>query len=579
MEEGKVIFGIGLDNTSFEAQIKEAEDDLEKLEQEYSALAKAPDFSEKEEQMIKLRAEIEKTTNRIEKLKEKQNGLLEEEPSKFWDKFNSGLGKALKKISRWSLAIIGIRSAYNAIRNATSALSQYNEDLANKIDGMKLVMATAMEPLVTRLVDLAYKLMTYVNYIAKAWFNVDLFAKASEKSMQKTKKTMQQMGKTKAGFDVFNTLGGQKDASTSENGAITFPKMEDVPIPEWVDWIAKNKDTVLDFFKELAVIFGIIGFAKIATDLIGIGDAISKLWKFTQPLIAFIGENAPTIAGIIAIAGGIALAIDGIINYLKDPTWESFIQILIGIGLIAGGILLIFGGWPALIALIIGLIVAIGLAIYKNWGKIKETLGAVGSWIYEHTIRPVKDLFGNLFEGIGTGAVKAYEGITRAFGKIGDFMGKVLSKIGEFSKNLGTKAGKVVSNAFKNVVNSVLWAIERILNAPIRAINGLIGVINKVPGINLGTLTEFNLPRLKVGGIINNPGKGVPIGGGRAIGGESGQEGVLPLTDNQRMEYLGQAIGKYVRINNYIENNMDSKRINRITKSSSNNRNFALNRG
>ena len=43
MEEGKVIFGIGLDNTSFEAQIKEAEDDLEKLEQEYSALAKAPD--------------------------------------------------------------------------------------------------------------------------------------------------------------------------------------------------------------------------------------------------------------------------------------------------------------------------------------------------------------------------------------------------------------------------------------------------------------------------------------------------------------------------------------------------------
>lgn len=100
-----------------------------------------------------------------------------------------------------------------------------------------------------------------------------------------------------------------------------------------------------------------------------------------------------------------------------------------------------------------------------------------------------------------------------------------------------------------------------------------------MPGINLGTLAEFNLPRLKVGGIINNPGKGVPVGGGRAIGGESGQEGVLPLTDNQRMEYLGQAIGKYVRINNYIENNMDSKRINRITKSSSNNRNFALNRG
>ena len=45
------------------------------------------------------------------------------------------------------------------------------------------------------------------------------------------------------------------------------------------------------------------------------------------------------------------------------------------------------------------------------------------------------------------------------------------------------------------------------------------------------------------------------------------------------MEYLGQAIGKYVRIDNYIENNMDSKRINRVTKTSSSRRDFALNRG
>ena len=580
MEEGKVIFGVGLNTKSFENQIKDAENELQILEKRYEELKNMKAFDGQNEDLEELAIKIEKAKNKVIDLKNKQNKIDEQSGSNFWNNFNKGLETALKKISKWSLAIVGIRSAYNAIRNATSTLSQYNDDMANKINGMKLVMATAMEPIVTRLVNLAYKLMTYVNYIAKAWFNVDLFARAGEKSMQKTKKTMQQISKTKAGFDVFNTLGSQKDTSASADTGITFPKMEDVKVPSWIDWIAKNKDVVLGFFKELAVIIGIIGFAKIMNDLIGIGTVLSNLWKFIQPLVNFIGENSAIIAGIVMIASGLALVIDGIINYLKDPTWESFIQILLGIALVAGGVLLIFGGWPSLITLIIGLIVAIGLAIYKNWGKIKETLGAVGSWIYEHIIRPVKDLFGNLFEWIATGAVKAYEGITRAFGKIGDFMGKVLSKIGEFLKNLGTKAGEVVSNAFKNVVNSVLWAIERILNAPIRAINGLIGVINKVPGINLGTLTEFNLPRLKVGGIINNPGKGVLVGGGRAIGGEgSGQEGVLPLTDNQRMEYLGQAIGKYVRINNYIENNMDSKRINRITKSSSNNRNFALNRG
>ena len=146
-------------------------------------------------------------------------------------------------------------------------------------------------------------------------------------------------------------------------------------------------------------------------------------------------------------------------------------------------------------------------------------------------------------------------------------------------RSVGIKAGEIVGNAFKSVINGVLWTVEKIINTPIKAINGLIGVINKVPGINLGTLNEFKLPRLRVGGIINKPGKGVPVGSGKAVGGESGPEGVLPLTNSQQMEYLGQAIGKYVRIDNYIENNMDSKRINRVTKTSSSRRDFALNRG
>ena len=146
-------------------------------------------FDGQNEDLEELAIKIEKAKNKVIDLKNKQDKLDEQSGSDFWNNFNKGLGAALKKISKWSLAIVGIRSAYNAIRNATSTLSQYNDDMANKINGMKLVMATAMEPRVTRLVNLVYKLMTYVNYIAKAWFNVDLFAKASEKSMQKTKKT------------------------------------------------------------------------------------------------------------------------------------------------------------------------------------------------------------------------------------------------------------------------------------------------------------------------------------------------------------------------------------------------------
>ena len=44
--------------------------------------------------------------------------------------------------------------------------------------------------------------------------------------------------------------------------------------------------------------------------------------------------------------------------------------------------------------------------------------------------------------------------------------------------------------------------IENVVNTPIKAINGLSDVINKVPGINLGKLSTFNLPRLAQGGYV-----------------------------------------------------------------------------
>lgn len=143
-------------------------------------------------------------------------------------------------------------------------------------------------------------------------------------------------------------------------------------------------------------------------------------------------------------------------------------------------------------------------------------------------------------------------------------------------KQIGTKVGEVIGGAFKAVINGVLSAIENILNFPIRAVNNLIGVINKVPGINLGYLSTFSLPRLAKGGIINQPGRGVQLGS--AIGGERGQEGVIPLTDSQQMELLGEAIGRYITINANITNNMNGRVISRELKKIDNRDNFLYNR-
>lgn len=106
-----------------------------------------------------------------------------------------------------------------------------------------------------------------------------------------------------------------------------------------------------------------------------------------------------------------------------------------------------------------------------------------------------------------TGVKNAVSTVKNVFSSVIDFFKNIISKIVNLFKNIGTKVGNAIGSAFKSVINTVLGAIEGILNSPINAINGLIGVINEVPGINLSKLSTFDLPRLKVGGIINLPRK------------------------------------------------------------------------
>lgn len=73
------------------------------------------------------------------------------------------------------------------------------------------------------------------------------------------------------------------------------------------------------------------------------------------------------------------------------------------------------------------------------------------------------------------------------------------------------------------------------------------------------------------------PNKGTIIGGGRAIGGEAGAEGIIPLTDQQAMAELGREIGRNVLINLTNITNMNGREIGRALKQVQNEQDFAYN--
>ncbi|MCI9000937.1 MAG: hypothetical protein HFJ26_08710 [Clostridia bacterium] len=544
------------------------------------------------------------------------------------------------------MAIVGISTAWGAVKRAISIVQQYNPQIVADFEYMRYCIANLLMPAIQGLIKLLYTVLSYVNAIVSAWFGINLFGNSSVKNFQKmqksasgTAKSAKEIQKSLQGFDEMNIL--QDDGSMSENSGVgvSTPSMDlsgiQGDIPQWLKWIIDNKDLMLQLIA--GVVSGIIALKLGLSGIqaLGIGIAVSGIISLIQNIITFIqdptwenfsnillsisvilagialvvgGTLGTTIASISALIAGIALIIQGVISYLNDPTWENFITILGGIAIVVGAVLLLIGGIPALITGIILLIAAIGLAVYKHWDEICQLLGKVGQWIYDNIIKPVGDFFANLWNGIceifsnvGTwfsntfnsardGVINAftsigqffqniwqsicnafsevgyfftsvfsnaYESIKRIFSSIGSFFSGIWSGIVSIFRNIGQKIGEAVSGAFRGAVNAVLSTIENILNTPIRAVNSLIGVINLVPGINLGRLPTFNLPRLAKGGIISQP--------TQAIIGEAGKEAVVPLENN--MEWLdiladklankiGSSGGSYII-------NMDSRTIQR----------------
>ena len=326
--DGYVVIGTELDTKSFDAQINYIENQLEEIQEKLKQADMGFDVGD----TAKLEAQYEKLGNQLEQLKNKQIALNRTDlknAEKSINKIGDATTKTIKKVGRWVLAKFSVRSAYTAISSAMSTLSQYNEQFANQINTIRLVFASALEPIVTRLVDLVYRLLTYVNYIAKAWFNVDLFASASAMAMKNGAKNAEKMRKSMAGFDEMNVVSDNSGGSASAGSGFVAP--EDAPIPSWIKWIAENKDLVIGGLLGIGTALLLLNLGGLVTNLSGIGTLLSIIWGILQPLFTFIGANATVIGGIILIVGGLALAIQGLINYLKDPTWENFGVMLTGI--------------------------------------------------------------------------------------------------------------------------------------------------------------------------------------------------------------------------------------------------------
>lgn len=204
-------------------------------------------------------------------------------------------------------------------------------------------------------------------------------------------------------------------------------------------------------------------------------SALTKIFSEISPYIVVFGLLLAMVPGMIAL--GIGMIIAGVAMFAVSaiaPNWDSITQALRGplgktLAMIGGflvvlGLMLIFSGVG--IPLGVGMLLAGGIslaaAIAPNWNFILDKIKYV--W------QKIKEFWNSYIAPVFTAA---------------------------WWQNLG-----------KNIMNGLIYGIERginwVLGGVSDMVNGITGILNKIPGVDIGrvNLGNVHIPRLAQGAVI-----------------------------------------------------------------------------
>lgn len=555
-------------------------------------------LAEAKKQHEEISQEVQNYKTKIEAIKLQKQAAEVDKMKQGFNSVSSSLQEAVGRAGKLALSIFGIRSAYMMLRRASSDLASYDEQYATNLEYIRFVLTQAIAPVLQWIVGMAAKLLQLINAIFQSLFGINIFSNGSADNFKKMKagasgvgKAVKEIKKQLMGFDEVNVLTADSDTGTG--GGAGGGGMPDFDLSLANEKAKAFFNNMKDMWKELGTTMeDILNNPELLKEVFGNWDtaAAGLIWIAKGAYDVFSGLFEG-VAGLVKVFVGVFNGDMDLVNegvkMLADGLWKivkGLLEMIMGLivfllGIIKGVLLDIWDSIKKLLKMIWD-----GVIAALTW--IGEQLIKAGVWVYDNFIKPIGDFFANLWAGIveifqnvgtwfGDRFAEARENVKNAFYSIVDFVQSIWNSITGIFSSIGSHIGEVLGAGFKGAVNGALSLVENLLNRPIRAINGVLDIINAVPGISIGYINPINLPRMKTGGIINMPNKGTYVGG--AIGGESGREGVIPLTDQQAMADLGREIGKNVLINLTNITEMNGRVISRQLKQVQATQDFAYN--
>lgn len=476
------------------------------------------------------------------------------------------LGNRIKGLARRVFVFTLITAALRKIREYMWSAIQTNTDAMAAVAKLKGALRTLAQPIVNIVIPaftlLANVLTTVVNTAARllsALFGNTLASsqKAAE-SLYDQQKAIDGVGsaakkasKYLAPFDELNTMNGDSDSSggASASGGIA---------PDFTSTVSSGLAAVATLFTGIALLaLGAVLTFSGANIPLGIGMIIAGAASLAavvavnwDTITRFISDNIDVIAGIVGAAflvlgailalssaniplgvglllvGAASLAASATINWeaiqnaMKGPI-GAVTAILSGALLVLGGALLFtFANVPLGLGLMAAGAVGLATAIVPNWdsitkalqGPLGKTLAMIGGFLVVLGIILI-------FTGVGiplgigmllAGGVSLAAAIAPNWNFIIDKIKYVWQKIKEFWNSYIAPVFTAAwwQNLGKNIMNGLISGIERginwVLGGVSDMVNGITGILNKIPGVNIGRVNWGNvhIPRLAQGAVI-----------------------------------------------------------------------------
>lgn len=275
MADGKLIIETKIDNKTFEEQINQTKAELERLEQNFKDVANMNVFEGQEEDLKELKLQIEKTSNKLTDLTQKQAALdgLGKSGEKAGDKTSKGFQKGASSLKRFALAIFSIQSIYALVSKASTSYLEQDIVLAEKLRNVWVGLGSFLSPAIEKISNVLLKGLGYLNEFIKALTGIDYIARANAKSLDKQAQAQRNLNNQTYDFDVIRKQQEQISGITTPTGLITTPVLDMNVVKKLQSlafWLKENQTLIKQVGISLGITFGAVTIGKMIASIAGL---------------------------------------------------------------------------------------------------------------------------------------------------------------------------------------------------------------------------------------------------------------------------------------------------------------------